>query len=171
MGRVFLHHGFDLVETIPGEALGKCDGSGRLFRLRAIPYFYSKPTYGDVICARREPEFHGNWAWEVPRQGGAKVTDLHHDGGRYAMIMKYEPSGQPRPDGWQAQWFPEGFNVISEIAASPRDSHPGRLYLAVPPGMTHRKVLGVLRQRHPEYTFTQVHPKPRKPAPAGDRTR
>jgi len=161
--KVYLHHRYGDVETLPCEPCGKL-GKRRLFRLLAIPFFFTKPTFGDVIAAARDAELDGHWAWEPSHPLTTRDRDLHEDGGRYAMIFDYRPSGKrarPRPVTGETSWFPRELDIVSSRAIEPTRRTPGRVYLAVPSKLPPARVMALVRKRHPEFSFRQVHPRPK----------
>jgi hypothetical protein len=160
---VFLHHGYDLVESGPCEPCGMQRGK-RLFRLRFIPFSYANPTYDDVVVARRDPEFEGNWAFECTLRGGTRMRDLHQPGGRYAMIVEYVARGRHR-----RLWFPGRADIVSSLAIRSEGGKPGRFYLAVSKKVRPASVMDALAAEHPTFDFKQIHPRPTR-GPSSART-
>jgi hypothetical protein len=153
LATLFLHHSYDGVESGPAEVVGGGTKSKQL-RLRFIPFVYATPTFDDVVVARKDAEFEGNWAFEVPRRGGMDERELHAHGGRYAMIVTYTLGGVLR-----GPWFPGRADIVSATARRAEVGRPGRLYFAVPKGVTQESVMAALREGHPDFGFELVHPK------------
>jgi hypothetical protein len=150
--RVFMHHRYQNVEALRAEACGQMD-ERRLFRVASIPLQYSKPTYGDIIAAGRDPQFDGHWAWECPAPSGALPKHLHEDGGRYTMVVDFVPdpanaAAQPR--------LPGALNIIAMPAREPDADHPGQVYLAVPGFLPPDLVLAAIRELHPTWSLEQA---------------
>ena len=164
--KVFLHNRYEEVESAWCEPCGGREDGERLFRLLNIPFLHAKPTYGDVIAARRDEEFDGNWAWN--RDGASYrqtcLKRIHTDGGRFAMIVDYHvtPTGDFQAwMAWLVGWMQKD-RIVAEGAWAPNEERPGRLYLAVP---TRRRPSWVMRafEKGPAgLRFEQIHPKPHK---------
>jgi hypothetical protein len=156
--RVFLHYDYDDVETVPCEVVQR----GRGFvdvKVLAIPFLHATPTYGDVVRAKKDPEFEGNLAWASTRRGGARDEDLVEAGGYYALIARL----RRRPDvpaPADPLWFPRDFGIFSSVATSWKDREWGRIYFAAPKKIQPRDVLDMLEARHPNFDWQLVHPKP-----------
>lgn len=155
--KLFVHHGYDHVESGPALPAGTHRGR-KLFRLLFIPFEYATPTYGDIVVGVRDPEFENNWAFEVPGKGGMPVAQLHEHGGRYAMVVKFVRGGTHR-----GAWFPDRSDIMSSLAVTGSDDgeKPGLVYFAVPAAVRPPAVMALLAASHPAFTFTQLHPKPR----------
>ena len=158
--KVFLHDRHGDVESCWCEPAGVAAGR-HLFRLVNVPFAHAKPTFDDVIAARRDPEFAGNWAWDRAGVPFSKVgTLIHEDGGRYAAIVDYKmrPGGS---FGTLVRWLKRIHDVVAEGCFGPRGREPGRVYLALPVGVDLDDVLAAMRAKFDAFTFARVHP-PRK---------
>lgn len=155
--KVFLHDGGQDLEAAWCEPAGEEAGRA-LFRLVNVPFAHPKPTFGDVIAARRDDEYGGNWAWN---RGGAALEELpgrlHHDSGRYTLIVEYHATEEGDFDGLCRQLH-RAHGVVSELAYGPRGNKPGRLFLAAPAALDPPAVLEALTAAGRSYRFTLVHP-------------
>jgi hypothetical protein len=154
--KLFIHHGYDLVESGPAENAGKHRGR-TLLRLRFIPFHYATPTADDVVIAKRDPEFNDHWAFECPRRGGMPVSQLHEHGGRYSMIVSFTRGGEHVT----GPWFPGREDILSSMALQATDERPGRVYFAAPKRVRPPEIMAALTESHPGYGFEQIHPRPR----------
>jgi len=155
--KVFLHDGGGDVESCWAEPAGTAAGR-RLFRLVNVPFVHAKPTYDDVIVARRDPEFADHWAWD---RGGTPFSEvgalIHEDGGRYAAIVDYR-MGPGASFGGLVRWLKKAHDVVAEGCFGPRGRAPGRVYLAIPVGLDLGDVLASMRAQFGAFRFTRVHP-------------
>lgn len=149
---LFIHHGYDNVESGPAEEVER-DSKRLLLKLLFIPFSYATPTYGDVVAASRDEEFEGNYAFECPRKFGMDVEELHQHGGRYTLIVDFELG-----DAEWALWFPEEDEIMTSMAWPDEEGKPGRLYIASESTRSPSDIMDALQRGHPEATFTLIHP-------------
>ena len=150
--KLFIHHGYDNVESGPAEDVGPARGR-KLLRLLFIPFMYATPTYGDVVSARKDAEFEGHYAFECPNEHGMEIDDLHEHGGRFALIVDFHLGADD-----SAPWFPESDDVMTSLAWPEEKGTPGRLYIAAQTTKTPASILDSLVGAHPSATFTLIHP-------------
>lgn len=158
------------VETPWAEDLGPVAGrkGARKVRLVNVPFLHAKPTWGDVIVVEPVDE-DGFLTWDRGGIPWAKVgTRIHEDGGRWAMIVEYEP--HPGDDTGAAAFraFAKAcanLEIICEGCVGPRNGKPGRAYLAVPRELTDPQVMTKLRGESLPCELVQIHPAPAKRKP------
>lgn len=150
--KLFIHHGYDFVESGPAENVGTYRRK-KLLRLLFIPFMYATPTYGDVVAVKRDPEFEGNYAFECPGPHGMEIDDLHQHGGRYALIVDFSLG-----DSEWAPWFPEANDIMTSLAWEEQDDKPGRLYIAAQTSYSPEDVMKLLAEGHPAAKFILIHP-------------
>ncbi len=159
--KVFLHDRGEDVESAWCQPVGASDGAA-LFRLVNVPFLHAKPTYGDVIAARRDDRFDGNWAWDRQGVPWARVRErLHSDGERYALIVDY--TMRTNADfGALVAALERQQGIVAEGCFGPRGEEPGRLYLAAPRTMSPADVMAIVTKLGRFFQFALVHPLPPK---------
>jgi hypothetical protein len=155
--KVFLHdRGLDL-ESAWCEPAGS-DGGLALFRLVNVPFLHAKPTFGDVIAARRDGEYANHWTWNRDGVDFARIGErLHEDGGRYALVVDYEMSATADFDVL-SRALRSDHDIVPEGCFGPRGRRPGRLYLAAPRDRDPAAVMAALAGAGEGFRFTLVHP-------------
>jgi hypothetical protein len=145
-------------ETPWAHDLGRVEG-GRKVKLVNVPFMHAKPTWGDTIVVK---EIKGDFpTWDRGGTPWGKISSrILVDGGRWAMIVHYEP----HPDGKDAFKALDkaclDHDIICEGAVGPRNGRPGTAYLAVPVALSDTHVMKALRDEELPCELTQVHPKP-----------
>jgi hypothetical protein len=119
---VVLHDRGSKVESARCEPAGFDEGRA-LFRLVSIPLLHAKPTWGDVIMARGDDTYGGNWTWN-----GA-AGKIHHDGGRYTLLVEYHGDVDFR---FLGHLLRRDHDIILEPGYPPQGKKAGHLYLAAP---------------------------------------
>jgi hypothetical protein len=155
--KVFLHDRGEDVESAWCQPAGPS-----LFRLVNVPFLHAKPTYGDVVAAERNDD--GNWEWD--RRGVAQTRigeRLHHDGGRYALIVDYTMWAEADL-GALVQALEKRHDIVGEGCFGPRGEEPGRLYLAAPRALDPTAVLAAVTTLGRGFRFQLIHPQPPKAA-------
>ena len=137
------------------------DGS-RKVKLVNVPFMHAKPTWGDTIVVR--PTRNGGPpTWDrggVPwKQISTKIVE---DGGRWAMIIDYAPSTSADEAFAALGRACDDAKIVCEGAWGPRDSEPGRVYLAVQKELTADQVMGILVGASLPMELIQIHPEPKK---------
>jgi hypothetical protein len=154
---VFLHDRGQDVESAWCEPAGR-DGSRTLFRLVNVPFLHAKPTFGDVIVARRDDDYSGNWAWNKNgADPGTVIERLHEDGGRYTLIVEYTMAEEADFDGL-CRALKRDHDIVPEGCFGPRGKKPGRLFLAAPGALEPPAVMAALAGAVAGFRFTLVHP-------------
>jgi hypothetical protein len=163
--KVCLTNGGKDSETPWATDLGPAPGpsGSRKVRLVNVPFLHAKPTWGDVIVVSPADGF---LTWDRKNVPFTKVaTRILEDSGRWAMILDYAP----HPDGSDADAFKSlaracaEHDIVCEGAWGPRDSEPGRAYLAVKAELTDVDVMERLRAATLPCELIQIHPAPKKP--------
>jgi hypothetical protein len=149
-------------ETPWAEDLGAAPRGGRKVRLVNVPFLHAKPTWGDVIVVH--PDRKGTPTWD---RGGLTWQDIGsriaEDGGRWAMIVDYEP----HDDTSGAAAFAAieracaEHDVVCEGAWAPRGAKSGRAYFAVPYELGAESVMRELRAAELPCELALVHPAPK----------
>jgi hypothetical protein len=148
--KVVLHDRGDRVETARCQPVGFEDGRA-LFRVDSIPFLHAKPTYDDVIVARGDDTYAGNWTWN-----GA-AGRIHKDGGRYALLVEYHAAAEadfPR----LTQLLRRDHDIVVEIGYPPHGKKAGRLYIAAPRRMGTSEVLRALGSAGEGFRIDVVRP-------------
>ncbi|MGN6109068.1 MAG: hypothetical protein ACTHU0_28440 [Kofleriaceae bacterium] len=152
------------VETPWAYDLGPADGpeGSRRVRLVNVPFLHAKPTWGDVIVV--SPDEDGALTWDANRIAWSKIdTRIEEDGGRYAMIVDYEPVGVSAEAAFDAIHDAcADQELVCEDAFEPREDAPGRAYLAVPNEISPDEVMKLLAEADLPTRVTQFHPAPPK---------
>lgn len=169
--KVRLHDRNEDSESVWAQDLGPVKGrrGARRVRIANICFFHAKPTLHDVIVVEPDPE-DPDYMLQWDRRGVAwrKIdTRIDEDGGRYAMIVDYTHDREDWRGLVDAVRRPE---LDIEGAWGVRDGKPGRAYLAVEDGTKPAQVMAWLADNGVGYTFTQIHPAPRKPGRKPKRT-
>jgi hypothetical protein len=146
--KILLHdHGED-GEWPWAEDLGPADGvpGGRLVRLDNVPFFFGKPTYGDVIVVALDPRT-GALSWDRCGRTDEEVSaSLHADSGRWPLALEYtlvDPSGDVT-DAYRAlKGAGESAGIIIEGAVA--GQRGGIACLAVPQTLTVEMVFSYLQ--------------------------
>jgi hypothetical protein len=154
--KLFLHQDYDDVGSVWAIVVGKARG-GTLVRLDNVPFAHAKPTYGDVVLAKRDLELEVPYAWN------AAGMHLHDDGGRYAAIVDYHAA---RSESFKrlCVWLRKTHGVMTEGCYGPREDKPGRLYLAVPKKLKMPALMREADARFASMKLTQIHPPVRQPS-------
>jgi len=145
-----------------GPAPGSPPGS-RKAKLVNVPFMHAKPTWGDVVVV--SPVKEGFPTWDrggIPwKQISSKIVE---DGGRWAMIVDYVPHpGTNDNDAFQALARAcDAERLVCEGAWGPRDTEPGRAYLAVMKELTAELVMQKLLTATLPMQLIQIHPEPKK---------
>lgn len=131
---------------------GPTPGSRRV-RLDNVPFLHAKPTYGDVIVV--VPDEDGRLTWDAE---GVPFERIAEDGGRYAMIVDYQPRGADAKAVWKELVArAEAKGCVPEGCFGPRDGEPGRMYLAVPKELEPDEVMDWLGELD-SVDLTLIHP-------------
>ena len=162
------------VETPFADDLGPAPGpeESRRVRLINVPFLHAKPTWGDeIIVSPRD----GRLTWDAEGVPWSQIgTRIARDGGRYVMIIDYEPRADD-PEGAMAYRalctacgeVPgeplTGASIVCEGAWGPRPGKPGRAYLAVREALQPADVMTRLQASTLPFTVTQIHPDPLDP--------
>ena len=155
--KLFLHENYDDVESVWGTTCGRARG-GTLVRIDNIPYVHSKPTFGDVVVAKRDRELDVPYAWNVGQNGKSIsekkiIARLHEDAGRYAGIVEYAAKKKGASFARLTKWLRKEHDVVSEGAWE------GTLYLAIPKKLRMKDLMRATRARFADaFRFKQVHP-------------
>jgi hypothetical protein len=158
------------VETPWAEDLGPVAGrkGARKVRLVNVPFLHAKPTWGDVIVVAPLDE-HDFLTWDRGGVPWAKVaTRIHEDGGRWAMIVDYEPHPGDETGAAAFRALAKAcaeLEIICEGCVGPRRGKPGRAYFAVPRELTDPQVMAKLRGKSLPCELVQIHPAPAKRKP------
>ena len=161
--KVRLHNQGEDVETAWAEDLGPIDQTSRTRRVRLgnVPFLHAKPTYGDVIEVRPD-DGDGMLDWDSEGVAFEHIgRRIHHDGGRWAMIIDYSlSSGSDLNATFRAlDVAGEKADISVEGAFVEKDGRSGRAYLAVPRSQSVADVLGWLRSPDVALAVTLVHPR------------
>jgi hypothetical protein len=149
--KLFLHKNHSDVESVWGEKVGKVRG-GTLVRLDNVPFLHAKPTYGDVVVAKRDKELEVDFAFNIPH------GTVHADGGRHAAIVDYTMA-KGASFARLSKWLHAKLDVVPEGCFGPDGKEPGRLYLAIPEVLKTEDVVGRMAEHFPKFRFVQIHPK------------
>jgi len=163
--KVRLHDRNDDSESVWAHDLGPAKGKrgARRVQIANICFMHAKPTLRDIIVVEPDPE-DADYILQWDQRGvpWSKIgTRIDQDGGRYAMIVDYTY----KRDNWRglvAAISRPGLDI--EGAWGPKDGRPGRAYLAVDKATKAAQVMQWLAETDVGYTFTQIHPVPRKQA-------
>jgi hypothetical protein len=163
--KVCLSNEGDDQETPWAHDLGPTSGpkGSRKVRLVNVPFMHAKPTWGDVIVV--SPVEDGFPTWDRGGVPFSKIgTRILEDGGRWAMIVDYQPK---RGTGGDAVFDALAracgeLDMVCEGAWGPEAGSPGRAYLAVMDGTSDTAVMNHLARAELPCTLTQIHPTPRK---------
>src|SRR5262249_13064001 len=144
--KVYLHnHGQD-VESAWCEPLVAV-GESALLRLMNVPFLHAKPTFGDVIAAERNTTYDNHYAWDRRDIPWDRIGErIHHDGGRYALIVEYTPTPASADFAELCKLLRAEHGIVAERCFGPKDGRPGRLYLAARETMEPTEVMDLLRQ-------------------------
>jgi hypothetical protein len=148
--KVVLHDRGDRVESARCQPVGFEEGRA-LFRVDSVPFLHAKPTYDDVIVARGDDTYAGNWTWN-----GA-AGRIHKDGGRYALLVEYHASAEADFQRL-TQLLRRDHDIVVEIGYPPQGKKPGRLYLAAPRRMGTSEVLRALGSAGEGFRIDVVRP-------------
>jgi hypothetical protein len=154
------------VETPWADDLGPVAGrkAARKVRLVNVPFMHAKPTWGDVIVVESVDD--GFPTWDRDGVPWSKIgTRIHEDGGRWAMIVDYEPHPGDETGNIAFRALAKacaGFEIICEGCVGPRSGRPGRAYLAVPKHLGDPQVMTKLRGESLPCELIQIHPAPAK---------
>jgi hypothetical protein len=160
--KVRLHNRGEDVETPWAEDLGPAPGSNRARRVRLanVPFFHAKPTYEDVIVV--EPDEDGMLAWNADGAAWEDIlTRIDEDSGRWVMIVDYtpnDPTAETKPLYRALDQAAEAIGVCAEGAIKATFGKPGRMYLAVPAGMTIEQVMSHLQSAGIQVQLRLEHP-------------
>lgn len=161
--KVRLHNRGEDVETAWAEDLGALDGgqSGRLVRLDNVLFLHAKPTYGDVIAVKPDPNDQMlEWNAEgVPFEDIG--TRIEHDEGRWVAIIDYW--ARPPHHDLDAAFkvlarAGEKIDVVVEGASRRKDGRTACAYLAVPAATSLQDLMGWLRSEASGVECTLIHP-------------
>jgi hypothetical protein len=161
--KVCLHSQGEDVETPWAEDLGEAPGrpSTRLVRLGNVPFLHAKPTYGDVLLVEPDATYN-KLSWDAAGVPYERIGErIVEDGGRYAVIIDYKlvPStADPQRAFKLLDKAGEEANIAVEGCLAPKDSRPGRAYLAVPYEMQPNVVMAHLSAQDLPMSLTLVHP-------------
>ncbi|HEY4175696.1 MAG TPA: hypothetical protein VGM90_02630 [Kofleriaceae bacterium] len=146
-----------------GAAANAPPGSLKV-KLVNVPFMHAKPTWGDTIIVTPTKGTFPTWDRDgVPwKQINSKILD---DGGRWAMIIDYKPQQGSTDEAFAALGKAcDSHKIVCEGAWAPRDSDPGRAYLAVQKELTADAVMAKLEEANLPVIITQIHPEPKKKA-------
>ncbi len=149
--KVILHARGELVETALCEAYG-FDRGRPLFRLESVPFLHARPTHGDVIAARTDDAYGGNWAWDRDRE------PIRQDGGRYTLVVDYHTSDDEADFDRLCRRLRAEHDLVAELGYEPQGKKPGRFYLAAPRKVTPSAVLVALDQAAKGFRIEAVRP-------------
>lgn len=152
-------------ETPWAHDLGPAPGpsGSRKVKLVNVPFMHAKPTWGDTIVV--SPVREGFPTWDrggVPwRQISTRIVD---DGGRWAMILDYTPAESvAATDAYTALARAcDAERLVCEGAWAPRETDPGRVYLAVPKDLGAEVVMERLVAADLPLRLFQIHPEPKR---------
>jgi hypothetical protein len=152
-------------ETPWAHDLGPAPGpkGSRKVRLVNVPFLHAKPTWGDVIIVTPVKGSFPTW----DADGAADVDSrIEEDGGRWAMIVSYLPSGDADDCFDALNEACANLDIVCEGATEPRGAKPGYAYLAVKYEFTDHVVMRHLEEAELPCKLAQIHPPPAKPAKA-----
>ncbi|NVB81046.1 MAG: hypothetical protein HOV81_21805 [Kofleriaceae bacterium] len=158
------------VETPWAQDLGPVAGrkGARKVRLVNVPFLHAKPTWGDVIIVEHVDD-DCLLTWDRGGLPWSKIgTRIHEDGGRWAMIVDYEPHPGDDTGATAFRALSKActeLEIICEGCIGPRNGKPGRAYLAVPRELTDPQVMTKLRGKSLPCELIQIHPAPPKRKP------
>ena len=158
--RLCLHNQGADSETPWAEDLGPADGEGaRRVRLDNVPFLHAKPTYGDELIVT--PNADGVLAWDRGGLPWERIDErIAQDGGRYVMIVDYLPAASAEVQA-TFQSLCDAASAIggtSEGCFPPKDSRPGRMYVAMPDATEVGEVMKALDGAATGAALTLVHP-------------
>jgi hypothetical protein len=160
--KVRLHNRGEDAETAWAEDLGPVEASAtsRLVRLGNVLFLHAKPTYGDVIEARLDPD--GMLDWDSEGVAFEQIgTRIYEDDGRWALIIDYRPTPPAEDLGATFKALDtagEKADIAVEGCSVQKDGRSGRAYLAAPGSMDVADVLAWLRSPKVGLRFDLIHP-------------
>jgi hypothetical protein len=150
------------IETPWAQDLGPAPGppGSRKVRLINVPFMHAKPTWGDVIVV--SPVEDGFPTWDRAGTPWPHIaTRLAEDSGRWAMIIDYLPHPGTKEAFTELAHACAEHDVVCEGAWPPRNTNPGRAYLAVKNDLTDVVLMTRLRAADLPCELIQIHPEPR----------
>lgn len=144
------------VETPWAHDLGPAPGpkGSRKVRLVNVPFLHAKPTWGDVIIVTPVKGAFPKW----DTNGEDVESRIEEDGGRWAMIVSYAPTGDADDCFDALNEACANLDIVCEGATEPRGTKPGYTYFAVKYELTDKVVMRHLKESELPCKLVQIHP-------------